>query len=195
MGAKPCSRLSAEAGVLSWGRPKASQDDFWPRTCFCSTIHQLVLLVRHGDPLLVLLPQVWGRSCPPQVPGREAWHGELGWIHLSEALSGLPLSTSNHLEGRWLGQAGCLCSCCAPWGEAGPLRGADHQVAFQLLLSREHSCLQHFYGCRGSATSALALESLLTLQMQCSLMPSSPRVGVMCKGSAVDGKCCLAQLS
>lgn len=123
MGAKPCSRLSAEAGVLSWGRPKASQDDFWPRTCFCSTIHQLVLLVRHGDPLLVLLPQVWGRSCPPQVPGREAWHGELGWIHLSEALSGLPLSTSNHLEGRWLGQAGCLCSCCAPWGEAGTSGG------------------------------------------------------------------------
>lgn len=85
MEAKLCSRLSAEAGVLSWGRPKASQDDFWPRTCFCSTIHQLVLLVRHSDPLLVLLPQAWGRSCPPQVPhwegseGSQAWERGLAW--------------------------------------------------------------------------------------------------------------------
>lgn len=32
-------------------------------------------------------------------------------------VSGLPLSTFKHLERRWLSQAGCLCSCCALWGQ------------------------------------------------------------------------------
>lgn len=90
-------------------------------------------------------------------PGREAWHGELGWIHLSEALmlSGLPLSTFKHLVERWLGQAGCLCSCCAQWGETGtsggrspggipvaPLQGTQLSAAFLWMYgeSNQRTC-------------------------------------------------------
>lgn len=58
-------------------------------------------------------------SCPSQALSQE----ECQQDQRTGQLSGLPLSIFKHLEGGWLGQAGCLCSCCTQWGQMCTWRG------------------------------------------------------------------------